>query len=146
MRLKTLTFFSIITLLISCYKKPEQPTEIPVTKTVQFKIGKVNDYTAPVYNGLKVELKLSVAKESTVDGKVLAAWDTTFSLRSIHDYPVITSPLIITKQFNPIWQSNQVLRVSRVIKYVTAAGQVTQNAFGETIPVSIYQKQADVNL
>lgn len=146
MKFQTLSILFIVVTTASCYKKPEQPSEIPVTKTVQFQIGKVNDYTAPVFDGLKVELKLSVAKESTIDGKVLAAWDTTFSLRSIQDYPVITSPVTITKRFNDIWQSNQVLRVSRVLKYVTAANQVSQNAFGETIPVSVNQKQVAVNL
>jgi hypothetical protein len=146
MKFQTLSFILIIVTAASCYKKPEQPTEIPVTKTIQFKIGKVNDYTAPGFNGLKVELKLSVAKESLVDGRVLAAWDTTFSLRSIHDFPVIASPLTITKQFNPVWQSNQTLRVSRVIKYVTATNQVSQSAFGETIPVSVNEKQVTVNL
>jgi len=146
MKFQTLSFILIIVLAASCYKKPEQPTEIPVTKTVQFQVGKAFDYTEPVFNGLKVELKLSVAKESTVDGKVLAAWDTTFSLRNIQDYPAITSPVTITKKFNDIWQSNQVLRVSRVIKYVTAANQVSQSAFGETVPVSDKEKQVAVNL
>lgn len=146
MKCRNLCFISMVVIVSSCYKKPEQPSEIPVTKTVQFQIGKVNNYSEPIFNDLKVELKLSVAKESSLDGKVLAAWDTTFTLRSIHDYPAISTPIVITRQINDLRQSNQVLRVSRVIKYVNSANQISQNAFGEVMPVSIFQKQVSVNL
>ncbi|HEX4957923.1 MAG TPA: hypothetical protein VFV46_07075 [Lacibacter sp.] len=140
-----ISIFGVL-LFVSCYKKPPQPTEVPVTKSVQFQIAQGRDYSAPVYDGLKAELKLSVAKESTVDGKVLALWDTTFSLRSIREFAVTAAPFTLSKQFNDIWQSSQVLRVSRVIKYVDAANQVTQNGFGETIPAAVDVKQFPVNL
>jgi hypothetical protein len=146
MKCRNLCFISLVVIVSSCYKKPEQHSEIPVTKTVQFQIGKVNNYSEPIFNDLKVELKLSVAKESSLDGKVLAAWDTTFTLRSIHDYPAISTPIVITRQINDLRQSNQVIRVSRVIKYVNSANQISQNAFGEVMPVSIFQKQVSVNL
>jgi hypothetical protein len=143
---KILSFVALIALLTSCYKKPDDPTEIPVTKDVQFRIGLDKDYSLPIYDGLKAELKLSMVKESIIDGKILVAWDTTFSLRSIRDYPVNTTPIVVSKQFYGVWQSIQVVRVSHVIKYVHAAGQISQSALGETIPTSVASKQVFVNL
>ncbi|WP_407520217.1 hypothetical protein PDL71_09220 [Lacibacter sp. MH-610] len=146
MTIKINTSIAAIFLCFSCYKKPPQPNELPVTKTVQFQIAQARDYSAPVYDGLKIELKLSVAKENIKDGKVLALWDTTFSLRSIREFAVTAAPFTLSKQFNDIWQSSQVLRVSRAFKYVDAANQVTQNGFGETIPAAVEVKQFPVNL
>lgn len=74
MTIKINTSIAAIFLCFSCYKKPPQPNELPVTKTVQFQIAQARDYSAPVYDGLKIELKLSVAKENIKDGKVLALW------------------------------------------------------------------------
>jgi hypothetical protein len=146
LKFKRIIFFTIITFCTSCYKQPEQPAEIPVIKSVQFRIAQGYDYSSPIYDGLKAELKLSVAKESIIDGRILAAWDTTFSLRSIREYAVITNPETILKQFNDVWQSRQVLRVSRVVKYVNAAGQISQSSFGETIPALVDVKQVEVNM
>lgn len=141
-----LSSLAVILFFASCYKKPEQPKENPVTKAVQFQIAQARDYSAPIYDGLKAELKLSVAKQSTLDGKVLAQWDTAFSLRGIREFATGTNPFTFAKLFNDIWQSNQVLRVSRVIKYVDAANQISQNAFGETIPAGVQVKEFVINL
>jgi hypothetical protein len=140
-----ISIFAVL-LFVSCYKKPPQPAEVPVTKSVQFQIAQARDYSAPLYDGLKVELKLSVAKENIKDGKILALWDTTFSIRSIREFAKAADPFTFNKQFNDIWQSSQMLRVSRVIKYVDAANQVTQSGFGESIPATVGVKQFPVNL
>jgi hypothetical protein len=133
-------------LATACYKKPDEIKETPVSKTVQFRMAQANDYSLPMHDGLKAEVKLSIVKESTIDGAILAAWDTTFALRSIREYPNLNNPLIITKHINDVWQSRQVLRVSRVIRYINAANQIVQNAAGEAIPTQITTKEVVVNL
>ena len=125
---KIIYFISFITLLCSCEKDPVQSAEIPVTKTVAFAIAQGSDYTLPTYNGLQAEVKLSLVKESIVNVNVTAVWDTTISLRSIRDYAVSTNPLIITKQVNGVLQSKEAVRVSRVIRYVSALNQISQDA------------------
>jgi hypothetical protein len=143
---KTIPLLALISLLFSCKKETVKPAEIPVAKTVQFRISQANDYSGPVHDGLKAEVKLSIAKESTLDGRILSSWDTTFSLRSIREFAPPANPLSITRQIGGILQSKEAIRVSRVIRYVNAANQTWQNALGETIPTATASKQVLVNL
>lgn len=95
---KTTLFLALVAMLFSCKKEPVQPAEVPVTKTVQFRIAQASDYSGPVHDGLKAEVRLSSAKESILDGRILSSWDTTFSLRSIRDFAPATNPFSVTKQ------------------------------------------------
>jgi len=142
----SVTIAAIALLVISCYKKPEEVNELPVRKNVQFRVAQANDYSLPIYDGLRAEVKLSVAKESAVNGTILAVWDTTMVIRDIRSYPTNNIPLIITKHITDVWQSREVLRVSSVIRYVNANNQIVQNAVGEAIPAQVTLKEVAVNL
>lgn len=142
----TIAIAVIALFITSCYKKPSETNELPVRKTVQFRIAQANDYSLPIHDGLRAEVKLSVVKESAVNGIVLAAWDTTMALKNIREYPASNNPMIITRHINDVWESRDVIRVSRVIRYINAANQIMQNASGEAIPTQVMTKEVAVNL
>jgi hypothetical protein len=130
----------------SCDKEPVQPAEIPVSQTVQFQVSLGADYSAPEFDGLKAELKLSIAKENTSSGQITRLWDTTFALRDIRSYPQPAQALILSRSADRIFPSREVLRVSRTIKYVDASNRIVQEAFGETVPGTTTLKQVLVKL
>lgn len=143
---KSILFLSIIIFFASCFKDPPEPNHTYITQKAEFVIATQTDYSLPIYDGLKAEMKLSFAKESTIDGRTLALWDTIFTLRNIREYPVAANPLIISRFNDRLKVGSEVTRVSYTIKYVNAANQTSQHALGETIPTFITTKQVLVNL
>lgn len=147
MNYKTLSVIALTVLAFSCKKKPEyRGTETPVNKAVEFRIAQAGDYTAPVYDGVLAELKLTIAKENLQTGTNTVLWDTTFSMRSLRQYPAATSPLKLTKQFNGIMESKESLRMSRIIRYMNGANNVWMNAKGESIPSLTPLSRFDISL
>lgn len=132
--------------LASCDKDPVQPAEVPVSKTVQFVIAQGADYSSPVFDGVKAELKLSVARGTLADGKTTVVWDTTFSLRDIRTYPTPTQALVLSRGVDKVYESKEVVYISRVIRYVDAANQTAQDAKFESIPTFDRLKIVPVNL
>ena len=132
--------------LASCDKDPVQPAEVPVSQTVQFQVALGTDYSAAEFDGLKAELKLSVAKENTKSGQVTTLWDSTFALRDIRTYPQPAQALILSRSADRIFPSREVLRVSHVIKYVDASNRIVQEALGESVPGTVALKVVPVSL
>lgn len=147
MNYKALSVITLCVLSFSCTKKPEYPgTERPVSKALEFRIAQAGDYTAPVYDGVQAELKITVSKENHHAGTNTVLWDTTFGMRSLRQYPAITSPLRLTKQFNGIIESKESLRMSRIIRYMNGANNFWTNAKGESIPSLSPLTRFDISL
>ncbi len=147
MKQLTLSVLMLLALVTSCKKKPEfKGTESPVSKAIEFRVAQAADYSAPVYDGVQAEVRLTVAKESLQNGTTVVLWDTTFSMRSLRQYPAFNTPLNVLKQFNGILESREALRVSRIIRYSTGSNQPSMNAKSEVIPSLTPLKRFDVSL
>lgn len=137
----------LLALAAACKKKPEyKGTESPVSKAIEFRVAQAADYSAPAYDGVQAEVRLSVAKENQQNGTTAVLWDTTFSMRSLRLYPAFNAPLTVLKQFNGILESRESLRVSRIIRYSNSNNQNSMNAKSESVPSLTPLKRFEVTL
>ena len=120
--------------------------ETPVSKTVKFTIARAQDYTAPVYQNLRAEMMLSLSKENLQNGENILVWDTTFSMRSLQEYPAPGNAVELIKQVTGIIESKEAVRVSRSIRYVYDDNHIMYHGTGETIPAFVQHRQYDIRL
>ncbi|MEJ8844983.1 hypothetical protein WG954_21490 [Lacibacter sp. H375] len=135
---------SSVLLLLSACSKITPVKEIAVSKTVEFSVYQAVDYSAPVYNGVEAEVRLTLGKQ-TSNGSEVILWDTVIPYQSLRAYPAIQTPLRINKQFD-ILQNSEQLRFGKVIRYRDALNQVSFVAIGEDIPPSVNVKVIQVDL
>ena len=120
--------------------------ETPTSKSVQLRIFQAQDYSAPRFNGVQAELKISLARENKRTGAATVVWDTTFTMRSLRDYPATSTPLVLTRTANNIFESRELLRVSRSIRYLNPDNSTSMNGRGETVPEGTRDARFDINI
>ena len=103
--------------LASCTKNPTTETLIdePVTKKVVYQISAAKDYTAPIYNNMQTDLKLTVGVASTKTGDYTKLWDTTIA-GHLRSFPQSNEQIEIEKTFQLV-ESTEQLQVSYYIRY-----------------------------
>jgi hypothetical protein len=109
---------AVVMTAASCTKKADNIVQkASVYHDVQFRVGRIIDYSLPQYQGFQAEVKLYL---HFVDNRSLAqtpVWDTTFTLRSIMDYPALAQPILVSKRvINPDFDAQQ-LHVSSNIRF-----------------------------
>lgn len=135
---------SSLLLLLSACNKISPVKEIPVSKTVEFSVYQGGDYSASVYNGVEAEVRLTISKQLVNNSQVIL-WDTLMPYQNLRAYPLTQTPLLISKQFD-ILQNSEQLRFGKVIRYKDALNQVNLVATGEDIPASVNVKSVQVDL
>jgi len=147
MKIIHLTAFFLLALTVSCRKTSTVTApETPVSKTIRFRMAQGQDYSAPVYQHVQAEVKLTVSKENLQTGTNTVVWDTTFSQRSLRDYPATTNPLELQKEVTNILESKEAVRISRSVKYVHDFNHIQYTALGETIPSGLSFRLYDIFL
>jgi hypothetical protein len=125
-------------LMTGCDKDPVE--EIPATlveQTIEFKIGKEDDYTEPIFDSTKTSVTLFISAENMDNGENRILWDTLLALRPLRDYPSQTSPIVVSKSIKTLLQKMEILRLSRNTRYEDRDRQVFQEYKGETVPRNI---------
>ena len=73
-------------------------------------------------------------------------WDTTFTMRPLRNFPATTSPLELIRTVNNIFESRELLRVSRSIRYLNPDNSTSMNGRGETVPEGTRDARFDINI
>lgn len=122
-------------LMTACDKDPveESPTTW-VEQRIEFKIGKEDAYTEPIFDSTKTSVNLVISAENMNNGENRILWDTLLALRPLRDYPPQTSPLVVSKSIRTLLQKMEILRLSRNTRYEDRDRQVFQESKGETVP------------
>lgn len=146
--MKKLTLSSSLLLLLfaSCSKPDVSEKEIPVSKTVEFRLAQAADYSGSVYDDIQAEVRLSVSKQVAGTSSSVILWDTIIPYQSLRVYPASATPLLINRQFNGIFESKESIRFSKVVRYKDGLNQISMNASGEDIPASVSNKLVVVDL
>jgi hypothetical protein len=136
---KCLLFVSVITVLASCKKQAVvtvQPEPL-VSKTVEFKIAPLHDYSQSMYNGATAEVKLSVYKQYSNPFSQVVLWDTVITKQALSNYMSMPNPNTITKSFPGLKENEYRIGVSYMVGYVSAPPQSanTWSGMGELIPI-----------
>lgn len=119
--MKPIFLLFILLLLISCSKeKAIQPIEKTSTKTIDFLVYTLQDFSDPRFNNLKVSIDLSVKKLQRKDRTLTTVlWDTALIERPIKEYPyTLASALKISKKFPGINDGTEQLNVVYSIRSV----------------------------
>lgn len=84
--------------LLACTKSEiKAPTPTAVSKTIKFEIGRLTDYSNPNYNNMQVDIILDISLQDNNNSSYTKLWDTTYSIRTVFDYPLITQPMMLEK-------------------------------------------------
>lgn len=142
----TLSSSLLLLLFASCSKPDVSEKEIPVSKTVEFRLAQAADYSGSVYDGIQAEVRLSVSKHVAGTSSSVILWDTIIPYQSLRVYPTSATPLLISRQFNGIFESKESIRFSKVVRYKDGLNQISMNALGEDIPASVSNKLVVVDL
>ncbi|QNA43386.1 hypothetical protein [Lacibacter sediminis] len=142
--MKKLILSSTILLLLIACKKPTPAKAVSVLQTVEFKVFQAADYSAPVYNGVEAEVRLAVSKQLSNNSQMVL-WDTLIPYQLLRAYPLMQTPLFISKKFEIVRDSEK-LRFGKVIRYRDALNRISLNATGEDIPASVTNKLIQVDL
>jgi hypothetical protein len=135
---------SSLLLLVTACSKLSPVKELPVSKTVEFSVYQAADYSGSVYNGVQAEVRLTISKQTANNSHVIL-WDTLMPYQNLRAYPSTQAPLLISKQFSVLQNSEQ-LRFGKVIRYKDALNQISLVATGEDIPASVNTKSVQVDL
>lgn len=131
----TLLILSAFTLLLLSCKKDQQPApaEIPVQKTVEYHVFAAKDYSAPVYQNVKADVRLQVQIINYKTGEQTLVWDSVFSTHKVTDFPMYDNKTVIRKTY-PVLDSHQKLNGSYSVRY-DDNGYIKQEAFSdEAVP------------
>jgi hypothetical protein len=142
----TLSSSLLLLLFASCSKPVVSEKEIPVSKTIEFRLAQATDYSAPMYDGVQAEVRLSISKQVAGANTPVILWDTIIPYQSLRVYPASATPLMINKQFNGIVESKESIRFNKVVRYKDGLNQTSMNASGEDIPSSVSNKLVMVDL
>jgi hypothetical protein len=128
--MRILITITAICLVASCKKAaPEPLAEIPVSKKIEFHIHADPGYAAPYYTDAMAEVKMAIYRINYKNGDSEKVWDTTFSNRAVHTFPVSPEKHIIEKMV-PALESRDKLQANYNIIY-RHKGYTTQQASAE---------------
>lgn len=146
--MRPIFFLAVLLLAVASCSKDNETTvpETPTSKSVRFRIFQAQDYSAPRFDGVQAELRISLARENKRTGATTVAWDTTFTMRSLRNFPATTTPLELTRTVSNIFESREVLRVSRSIRYLNPDNSTSMNGRGETVPEGTREARFDISL
>lgn len=142
----TLSYCLLLLFSTACNKPVIRENELPVSKSIEFRLAQATDYSASVYDGVQAEVRLSVSKQTDGISAPVVLWDTMIPYQSLRVYPTSQTPLIINKQFNGIIESKETVRFNKVIRYRDVLNQISMSASGEDIPASVTIKSVQVDL
>ena len=140
---------AIIILAASCRKnKPDTPPPPPVSKQVSFAVFAGQDYSnnAQSPNGYKAaSVKLIIEKMLHKTGGLQPVWDTTFSYRSLTEYPLQPQRYQVQKQI-PVLESKEELHVRYEVVYGSLYDVPQPFGFQKTIPTGEVDLHVNVEL
>jgi len=112
-----LTAFAFAMLLVSCKKEETKaPAETPIQKEVTYHIFAARDYSAPIYQNVKADLRLQIQVIDYKTGASRLVWDSTFSTRKLTDFPLYDNKLVIKKTI-PVMNSHEKLNGAYSVRY-----------------------------
>ena len=133
-------------LLLSCGKEPlpVPAKEQAVIKTITFQVYATRDYSADAYRNTQADVWLRLGTIDKRTGVSTVVWDTTFTPRSLAQYPQHAQMYVVEKSI-PVTEQTQTLNGSYGIKYNTD-GSLMQRFAGETLDVGQKTLRLDVHL
>jgi hypothetical protein len=126
------SFICLLAFACTKDKPPAVPAEVPVTKTIAYRVYAGTDYTASFYDNAKGQLELTIAKIFDNGSTTQVLWDTVFTWRNLAAYPTFQNKIDIVKEFS-VQDSKEKIHVSYVRKY-NFNGRVSQMAIGTPAP------------
>ena len=119
--MKPLFFLLAVALLAAaCRKnKPEPPAAPPVTKQITFDVFAGQDYSGSInspYGYKAASVKLTLEKIIKKGSDIQAVWDTTFTYRSLTEFPLRPHQYRVQKGV-PVVEAKEALSVKYEIWY-----------------------------
>lgn len=132
----TLPLTFVIVLAACNRKEVAKPVETTISKTVEFRISPVADYTQPNYSGATAEVKLSVYKQYSNPFSQVVLWDTIITRQPLLNYMSMPNPTVIQKHFTGLNEHDYRVGVSYMIGYISAPplSANTWSGMGELVP------------
>ena len=125
-----LLLVALISLLVSCSRDNSLPAPPPqtVTKTVAVSFAQDKDYSAPIFDGVEAELRMSIARVNKQTGAAILIWDTLVPYRSLRQYPSMQQPWRMMKQLPVQDDHRESITASYSIRYRDALNQQSMRA------------------
>lgn len=125
-----LLFSALLSLMVSCSRDNSLPAPAPpaVTKTVVVSFAQDKDYSAPIFDGVEAELRLSIARVNKQSGATVVLWDTLLPYRPLRQYPAMHQPWRMTKQVSVQEDHRESITASYSIRYRDALNQQSMRA------------------
>ncbi|MFC5193319.1 hypothetical protein ACFPIK_16220 [Algoriphagus aquatilis] len=117
-----------------------------IEHSINYRIARAKEYSEPIYDQTRASLTLTLSLEDLGNGRNTVIWDTTFSMRSIREFPAPNTPLVFQKDIKRNVNPNEVLRISQSLQFRDRDNTVWSEAKGEIIPRDIRFKQLDITL
>lgn len=146
--LQLISLFSF-TLLSGCNLEGEAfstTVQNRIEHSINYRIARAKEYSEPIYEQTKASLTLTLSLEDLGNGRNTVIWDTTFSMRSIREFPAPNSPLVFQKNISRNVNQNEVLRISQSLQFRDQDNTVWSEAKGEIIPRDIRFKKLEITL
>ena len=125
---------AVLILLLSCSKEKMEPRpERPADKKIEFHLHATQDYSDSRYQGATAEIKIAIYTINYQNSASRLLWDTVFSSRPIHRFPVLPVKFSIQKIF-PVWESREKLKAKYNIMYRQNGKIIQQGAAVECVP------------
>jgi hypothetical protein len=131
MIMKKLLPVLIVFAFIGCNKKSAVPSEVPVSKKIEYHIFAAKDYSAPIYANVKTGVTLQIRRIDYKTGDMELLWDTSFVTRNIVDFPQYVNKIVIQK-FYPVFESKEKLNGSVSVRY-NDSGYISQEAWSDDV-------------
>lgn len=97
-------FLTLVLFLAACKKEeiPTQQKDTPVTKTVEYAIGRSDDYASAYYDDVSAEIRATIYLSDYNTSASIQVWDTVINVASIKTYTPLAQPTLVTKSItNP---------------------------------------------
>jgi hypothetical protein len=133
-------------ILLSCGKEPVPvpAKEQSVIKTITFQVYAARDYSGSAYQNTQADVVLRLGTIDKRTGIATVVWDTTFTPRSIAQYPRHAQMYVVEKSI-PVNEQTQSLNGTYGIKYNTD-GSLMQEFYSEGLDVGQKSLRLDVSL
>ena len=133
-------------MLLSCGKEPisSPAKEQPVVKTVTFQVYAARDYSGTTNQNTQTEVVLKLGTSDNSTGVTTLVWDTTFTSRSLAQYPQNAQMYVVEKTI-AVNEQSQTLYGGYSIKYNTD-GMLQQEFYGEGMGQGKKTLKLDVSL
>lgn len=131
--LKFLGIAGLLLLLAGCRKAtPAETGEQAVNKKVEFHVHTSTNYSAPAYQYITADIKMTVYKINNETGQSQLLWDTTIKDTRLSHLPHLPQKYVIEKSY-PILESKEKLQANYNITYNTSEGVTPQNTTVELL-------------